>query len=208
MFSKRKAVGMNRTVLWCSLHLAVLVLLHKWQSADEHSFSKSCSNSLAAHRPIIGILSQESLMLNHYAWKIITLFSNPRSLATMPAEALLSILVPSIHHTYQLNMWSSLRQLEPMWCLFWSIENQVLKIPLNIFHEVGLHMNLISAEYYHKMFMSTNGLLLPGGARDLFTSGDEEVDVWYHSYYILGYINNIWMDRLCKGNQHLMGNGT
>ena len=161
MFSKRKAVGMNRTVLWCSLHLAVLVLLHKWQSADEHSFSKSCSNSLAAHRPIIGILSQESLMLNHYAWKIITLFSNPRSLATMPAEALLSILVPSIHHTYQLNMWSSLRQLEPMWCLFWSIENQVLKIPPPRYFRSFSTEFIISAEpkFFSKVEMVLNNRL-------------------------------------------------
>ena len=152
---------MNRTVLWCSLHLAVLVLLHKWQSADEHSFSKSCSNSLAAHRPIIGILSQESLMLNHYAWKIITLFSNPRSLATMPAEALLSILVPSIHHTYQLNMWSSLRQLEPMWCLFWSIENQVLKIPPPRYFRSFSTEFIISAEpkFFSKVEMVLNNRL-------------------------------------------------
>ena len=48
-----------------------------------------------------------------------------------------------------------------------------VKDSTNVFHEIGIVMNLISAEYYHKMYNSTNGLLLPGGARDLLTSGEE-----------------------------------
>ena len=104
---------MNRIVFWCSLHLAALVLLNKWQSANEHTFFKTCSTSLMSNnRPIIGILSQVRIIVTLRL--TITLFSNPRSLATMPVEDLLSILVPSIHRTYQLNMLSSLRQLEPM----------------------------------------------------------------------------------------------
>ena len=68
----RRRGGMNRIVLWCSLQLAMLVLLMKWQYANEYTFSKLYFKSLIKkERPIIGILTQERPKLNFLLDKLL-----------------------------------------------------------------------------------------------------------------------------------------